>query len=228
MKYRLLKIALGITFFTALIVPQEVFSQTKPMRVGVKGGWNYAFNNIEAANGEVQGRSGFVGGGVFEYWISDFFAVNANLLYSMKGNEWEVKEGYWIFVEKKTVTWALDYLSIPLSAKFAFGGQVKFYLLIGPEFSFLLSGEEITKDDESEETVDFKDVMNSFEFAGNFGFGLDVAVDPVVLFIEVRGSISITDTFKENPPGTVQLMEEGTIRNIVSTLSAGVLYQLGD
>lgn len=228
MKTLTCKLVFANILIVLLILPFKIYSQEKPMRIGAKGGWNYAFNNLEAANGEVQGKHGFVGGGVFEYWFSDLFAINSNVLYNMKGNEWKVKEGFLFFVETSTVTWALNYLSIPVSAKFAFGDQVKFYLLIGPEFSFLLSGEEITKGEDSEEMVELKDVMNSFEIAGNFGFGLDIKVDPVVLFFEVRGSLSLGETFKEDPPGTVQLLEEGAIKNIVPSLSAGVLYPLGN
>jgi hypothetical protein len=227
MKYRLLKIALGITFFTALIVPQEVFSQTKPIRVGLRGGWNYSFTNVEVAGLNVQGRSGINAGGVFEYWVSELFAVHADVLYNMKGNNWEAD----LFgLATITYDWKFDYLSIPVLAKFAFGDKVKFYLIVGPEFSFLLSAKELIEvkgmgEQESEER-DFKDYMNSFEFAGNFGFGVDFQIDPVVLFIDIRGSLGLTDIFKEIPPDVE--IEEGSVIHLVPSASIGVLYQLGD
>jgi len=226
MKSQFIKLVLVLIPIFTLLVPLETYSQEKPMWYGVKGGWNFAFNNIDAANANVQGKSGFVGGGVFEYRVSDLFAINTNLLYNMKGNEWEGTTSYLWFQETETVTWSFNYLSIPIAAKFAFGGQTKFYLLIGPEFSFLLSAEEVTKGEDDEETIDFKEeeIASSFELAGNFGFGVDIYIKPVILFFEVRGSLSFTDVLQDKPNGTIQFIEEGTVRNLVPSLSVGILF----
>jgi len=209
-----------------LILPQEIYSQTKPIRLGVKGGWNYSFTNVEVAGLNVKGRQGLNLGGVFEYWISDLFAIHSDVLYNMKGNKWERDLGLGMI----NYEWGFDYLSIPVLAKFAFGDKVKFYLVVGPEFSFLLSGKETTEVEalgqgDSEER-DLKEYMNSFEFAGNFGFGVDINVEPVVLFIDIRGSLGFTDIFKETPPD-VQI-EEGSVVHLVPSASVGVLYPLGN
>ena len=209
-----------------LILPQEIYSQTKPIRLGVKGGWNYSFTNVEVAGLNVKGRQGLNLGGVFEYWISDLFAIHSDVLYNMKGNKWERDLGLGMI----NYEWGFDYLSIPVLAKFAFGDKVKFYLVVGPEFSFLLSGKETTEVEalgqgDSEER-DLKEYMNSFEFAGNFGFGVDINVEPVVLFIDIRGSLGFTDIFKETPPD-VQI-EEGSVIHLVPSASVGVLYPLGN
>ena len=230
MKSQLLKFVPVLILIIALLVPQEVFSQTKPIRVGLRGGWNYAFTNVEVAYGQVKGRQGLNIGGVFEYWISDMFAIHTNVLYNMKGNKWEEEIGYGYGTNE--YKWEFNYLSIPLLAKFAFGSQVKFYVVIGPEFSFLLSGKEVKEGEGWElynETTgerDLKDYMNSFEFAGVLRLGVDIQVDPVVIFIDVGGSVGLTDIFKETPPGLI--MEEGSVINLVPSASVGVLYQLGD
>lgn len=209
-----------------LILPQEIYSQTKPIRLGVKGGWNYSFTNVEVAGLNVKGRQGLNLGGVFEYWISDLFAIHSDVLYNMKGNKWERDLG----IGMLKYEWGFDYLSIPILAKFAFGNQVKFYLVVGPEFSFLLSGKEIAEGEALGEQVseerDLKEYMNSFEFSGVFGFGVDINVEPIVLFIDIRGSLGFTDIFKETPPD-VQV-EEGSIVHLVPSASVGVLYPLGD
>ena len=72
-----------------LILPEGIYSQAKPIRFGVRGGWNYSLANVEIFGLNMQGRQGLNAGGVFEYWISDLFAVHANVLYNMKGNKWE-------------------------------------------------------------------------------------------------------------------------------------------
>jgi len=220
MKSQLLKLVPVLVIIIALLVPQEIYPQTKPMRFGARIGWNYSFTNVEVGGLNVTGRQGINAGGVFEYWVSDLFAIHANALYNMKGNKWERD----LTVGTAEYTWAFDYLSIPILAKFAFGNQVKLYLVVGPEFSFLLSSNEIKEGEGWTSTGErnLKEYMNSFELAGNFGFGIDIQVDPVVLFIDVRGSLGFSDIFKETPPGVA--MEEGTVRHIVPSLSVGVLY----
>ena len=145
----------------------------------------------------------------------------------MKGNKWE---GDLFGFGTMKYEWGFDYLSIPVLAKFAFGDKVKFYLVVGPEFSFLLSGKEIAEAEvlgqQANEERDLKEYMSSFEFAGNFGFGVDINVDPVVIFIDIRGSLGFTDIFKEIPPD-VQV-EEGSIVHLVPSASVGVLYPLGN
>lgn len=221
MKSQLLKLVPVLVLIIALLVPQEIYSQAKPMRFGARIGWNYSFTNVEVGGVNVTGRSGINAGGVFEYWVSDLFAIHTNVLYNMKGNKWERD----LSVGTAEYTWAFDYLSIPILAKFAFGSQAKFYLVVGPEFSFLLSANEV-KEGEGWPTGtgerDFKEYMNSFEFAGIFGFGVDIQVDPVVLFIDVRGSLGFSDIYKETPPGVY--MEEGSVVNLVPSISIGVLY----
>jgi hypothetical protein len=226
MKSLLHNLFLVSIFAVLLILPHEIYSQTKPIRLGVKGGWNYSFTNVEVAGLNVKGRQGLNLGGVFEYWISDLFAIHSDVLYNMKGNKWERDLG----IGMLKYEWGFDYLSIPILAKFAFGNQVKFYLVVGPEFSFLLSGKEIGEGEALGEQVseerDLKEYMSSFEFAGNFGFGVDINVDPVIIFIDIRGSLGFTDIFKETPPD-VQI-EEGSVVHLVPSASVGVLYPLGD
>jgi len=220
MKTQILKLSFVLMLTIPLLIPQDVYSQIKPMRFGARIGWNYSFTNVEIGGLNVAGRNGINAGGVFEYWVSDLFAIHTDVLYNMKGNKWDRE----LLVGTAEYTWAFDYLSIPVLAKFAFGGQVKFYLVVGPEFSFLLSGNEVKEGEGWPATGerDLKEYMNSFEFAGDFGFGVDFNIEPVVLFIEIRGSLGITDVFKETPSGI--LMEEGTVMQLVPSLSIGILY----
>ena len=226
MKSLMQKLLVVCILTALLIIPQEIYSQTKPIRLGIRGGWNYSFTNVEIAGLNVKGRQGLNAGGVFEYWVSDLFAIHANVLYNMKGNKWERDLG----LASIKYEWGLDYLSIPVLAKFAFGDKVKFYLVVGPEFSFLLSGKatmeaEVLGEQETEET-DLKEYVNSFEFAGDFGFGVDINVEPVVIFIDIRGSLGFSDILKETPPD-VQI-EEGSVVHLVPSASAGVLFPLGN
>ena len=120
MKSLMQKIFVVSILLLLLILPQEIYSQTKPIRLGIRGGWNYSFTNVEIAGLNVKGRQGLNAGGVFEYWVSDLFAIHANVLYNMKGNKWERDLG----LASIKYEWGLDYLSIPVLAKFAFGDKV--------------------------------------------------------------------------------------------------------
>jgi hypothetical protein len=226
MKTLSIKFFLTLFLFLLLFPAAEILSQVKPIRFGVKGGWNYSFTNVEVGGLQVQGRHGINAGGVFEFWVSELFAIHSNVLYNMKGNKWE--KDIIFSSETAEYTWAFDYLSIPVLAKFAFGENVKFYLVVGPEFSFLLSGNEVKEGEgwqfygETTGENDISEYMNSFEFAADLGFGLDISIEPIVLFIDVRGSLGFSNILKETPPGII--IEEGTVRNLVPSISVGVLF----
>lgn len=197
-------------------------AQDKPVRFGVRIGFSGALTNVEISGMDRKPHFGFVAGGVFEYWTSNRFAIHTNLIYSMKGAEYSLDLG----IASADITWKFDYLSIPILAKIAFGERTKFYLLVGPEFSFLLSAKQKTEAEglglQASDEVDLKDYMSSFEVALSSGMGVDIPMGNMVFFIESRGSIGLTDIFKEMPPDTFG--EDEAVKNLVGSLSVGLAF----
>lgn len=199
------------------------FAQDKASRFGVRLGGNVGLNNVQFVGMNREVRFGLVAGGIFEYWLSPRFAIHTNALYNMKGAQWGVSVPG---IASADAIWKFDYLSIPTLGKIAFGERTKLYLLIGPEFGFLLSGKQVVEATglgmQADEEIDLKDYMNSFEVAVASGLGVEIPMGNAVFFIESRGSLSLTDIFKEIHPDIT--IEDKAVRNVVSSLSIGVAF----
>lgn len=70
-------------------------------------------------------------GGQAEYFFSDSWGIKARLIYDKKG--WS--NGFLYFedtFESTTTDYSLDYLSVPVTANWHFGGNRQWYLNFGP------------------------------------------------------------------------------------------------
>ena len=138
---------------------------------GAKAGVNFATIGGDDTDG-VDGRTSFHIGGVAEIKISEKFSVQPELLYSGQG----AKDTYEDEFEKEEATLRLDYLNVPVMAKFYVADG--FSLEAGPQVGFLLKSEaeyeyvdkEFPEFNESE-TVDSKDFTSAIDFGINFGVG---------------------------------------------------------
>ena len=97
---------------------------------GIKGGLNLSSANGDWAQG-AESRSGMVAGGYLTLTLLPSFAIQPEILYSQKG--------YKLSGEIDSVPWVgkyrINYLEIPMLAKFSFGILVKPYVLVGPYFA---------------------------------------------------------------------------------------------
>ncbi|HEX5742550.1 MAG TPA: porin family protein [Flavobacteriaceae bacterium] len=126
---------------------------------GLKGGLNLA-TIVGDETSDVDSRTSFYLGGFAEIKMSDKFAFQPEFLYSSQGAKGKD--------EGTDMTLKLDYLTIPLMAKY-YVGQ-KFSLDFGPQLAFLLKADAETMG----VTVDFKDFMKSFDFGVNLGLGYEL------------------------------------------------------
>lgn len=116
MKKRLL-----ITFLLLFVVVTGGFAQGK-VEFGLKGGYNNA--SVTKASGT---RNRVHLGGVARINISDKFAIQPELLYSLQGGE--IAE----------VDFSANYLSLPILSSYNLVDNL--YVEIGPEFSYLTYAE---------------------------------------------------------------------------------------
>ncbi len=86
-------------------------------------------------------KLGFVGGGYITYYISDIFALQPEILFSMKGMSWESKTTINGIPATCENEWSLDYLDIPVLVKFTIPTEssVKPNFFVGPVFSIKLN-----------------------------------------------------------------------------------------
>ena len=161
------------SMLTSSIVAQE-FSY------GFKGGLNLAsLSNLDTeffdeGSADSKPRISFHLGAVGEYKFSDKFSGQAELLYSGVGGKYEYSESGENYSYKDEGTYKLDYLSVPILAKYYVNESLS--LEGGLQLSFLLSAKE---DYESKEVFDGETDTYSYtedisEYLEGTDFGLAV------------------------------------------------------
>jgi len=170
------------------------FSQAQEIKYGAKVGLNVA-----TLNGDVEDVKSLIGahlGGFVEIKITDKFAFQPELLYSMQGAKSEYSEsepGYSYSSEEK---YKLGYLNLPLMAKYF--ATEKLFIEAGPQIGFLMSAKNDYKETETfmgdTETfsgdIDIKDNLKSIDFGLNFGLGYEFTQN---VFASARYNVGLSD-----------------------------------
>lgn len=125
-------IALAMTFFAGHVLAQEA---TGLVNYGAKVGLNLANasgSDATIAQADKKFRLGVNAGFFATYAFTDMFAIQPELLYSMKGAKYEAKVGDTKLTEK------VDYIDIPILLKVSpkMAGNIKPSLLVGPFVGF--------------------------------------------------------------------------------------------
>jgi hypothetical protein len=233
------KLYLLLAMCIGLGLTQDLYSQEKPVRVGVVGGMNLSSLNMYVLydyqgygiKTEREMRPGIRIGGVFEFWPSEIFALHINALYQTKGVNYKPKSSDYagLPIPFKEMKWDLAYMSVPVLGKVAFGDKVKFYLDFGPEFSFLLSAKVMqtttVSGQDREIESDIKDNISSFELSGNFGFGVEFPISNLTAFVGTRGYLSLTDVFQNRMFSGIAEAQPGKNAMLFGgSLSIGIVY----
>jgi hypothetical protein len=161
-----------------------LFGVMNAQKFGLKAGLNIA----SISNSGVSSKTGFYGGVFVNAPISSQFSIQPELVYSQKGAKGAV---YGV-----TVSENLDYLSVPVM--FQYNATPELYLEAGPEFSFLMSG----KGNALGQSVNLKDMMNSFDFG--LGIGIGYYLKLVNLGFTARYVAGFMDTVKDNSGGNAE------------------------
>ena len=141
------------------------------VKFGAKAGLNLASISGDDT-GDLDGRTSFHVGGVVEIVISEKFSVQPELLYSAQGAKSTFEDSF----EKEETTIKLDYINIPIMAKYYV--TEGFSVEAGPQIGFLISSEaeyDYTDKEDPEfnesGTEDLKDEIKSTDFGLNLGLG---------------------------------------------------------
>ena len=175
-------IFIGLLFFSISAV------QAQDMGFGIKGGVNFASLNGDDADGW-DGRTGFHLGLLAEFGLSESFAIQPEILYSAQGAEMD------------DVTFKLDYLTIPVMAKYF--ATDAFSIEAGPYIGFNTTSEW----DLDGDTVDLKDETESTDFGVGLGLGYEL---PMGVFFQARYAMGLSD-----------IGSDADIKNSVFQLSVG-------
>lgn len=159
------------TLFLFALIPKAQQAQ-----FGLKAGINSSGLNVEGAQ-DLDSKIGFHGGGLAHIHVSDHFAVQPELVFSMQGGE------------SGDTKLKLNYLNLPVLAQYMFDGG--FRLQTGPQLGFLLSAKYEVGDLE----VEVDEAYKSLDFSWSFGAGY---LFPQGLGIDARYNLGISDIVEDN------------------------------
>lgn len=174
---------LTVLVFTLAAVPAHAQDES-PLRFGMKLGMNISDfrgdDGIEGGAELIDWKAGFCGGVFMSYAVNDWFTVEPELLYSMKG----MKLGLWGF----TATWSLDYIEVPVLALFRlpFWNKVKPFAYAGPAIGFNVRSNVSAAYEDEEESVDLEEFTNTTDFSLVFGAGIYIPIAGREIILDVR------------------------------------------
>jgi len=165
---------------------------------GLKAGLNMA--NLGGDDVEdAKMKMGFAAGGFVTYSINEMFAVQPEVLYTMKGAKWEED----ILGETLELTANYTYLEIPVLAKFTIPtqGNISPNLFVGPALGILMSAKEKVEWAGESDEEDVKDAMKSTDFGLVFGAGVSIGMPHSAITIDGRytmglGTIAEEETYE--------------------------------
>ncbi len=180
------KMALALAIITGSAINAQEADNTmdKTASFGVKGGVNFSTISGDDFDSP-DSRTSFHVGVLAEFPMTDMFSLQTEVLYSGQGFEFDVPgiDG------GEHVEYQLDYLAIPVLAKFYL--TKGFSVEAGPQFSFVVNEELDTNptDDPGDTNLD-----NAESFAMGIAGGLTFQTD-MGLFASGRYVYGLTDVF---------------------------------
>ncbi len=150
---------------------------------GVKAGGNAgSFRNADFDSGR---RTGLTAGGFMDYPLTSALDLRVEALYTMKG------------VTTGSTTVALDYVEVPILAKFVFASEaVTPFLYSGPSAGLNVSAKAKSPSGD----FDYGDLVHGVEASWVFGGGLEFVAGERAIQLDVRYTMGLTSVFDFNDP----------------------------
>lgn len=180
------------------------FAQKDAAFLGAKLGMNIA----NCTNSDGDPRIGLNIGVMGQYFVTNQFAIEGDLLYSQQGLKGSGELGD----VDANVTLKLDYLNIPILAKF-YPLTQGFNVYAGPQFGFAVNKKAKAEINGTSVETKMEDI-NTFDFGFALGVGYDFDFG---LLVDVRYTPSVSKILKD-----VDSDENG--RNSVFTIGVGYKF----
>jgi hypothetical protein len=180
---------------TALGVSPALAQKESPLRFGVKLGMNisdFRGNDVGWKADLIDWKVGFCGGAFMSYAVNDWFTLEPELLYSMKG----MKLGFLTF---NGLTFSLDYIEIPVlaMAKIPVKPNFKPFVYAGPVVGFNVRSKISSNILDTDIDIDLSDYVSGTEFSLALGGGLNVFVGGQEFVLDFRYEPGLTGVFKD-------------------------------
>jgi hypothetical protein len=168
-----------IFFIATISLFTTFFAAAQSVHFGIKVGAN--FSSIDHDNDtEYDTKTGFHAGGLAHIHISDHFAVQPEVVFSLQGGENDM------------LVRQLNYINVPVLAQFMFGNG--FRVQTGPQVGFMVSAQ----DKYDNVKVDRGDFMNTVEFGWTAGAGY--LIPNCGLGFDARYNFGISNVYEQDSP----------------------------
>lgn len=197
-------------FFLAVLiavlgVSPALAQEESPMSFGLKLGVNISdirgMEGMTWAADLIDWKTGFVGGVFMSYKFNNWFALQPELLYSMKG----MKFG---FLSESILTVSLDYIEIPIlaMADIPLEGTLRPFFYAGPVVGFNVRSNVAVSFDEFDAEDDMDEFVSGTEFSLVLGLGLNIGIAGRDVILDFRYEPGLTNIFTSDVTDEVENM----------------------
>lgn len=194
---KLLSVSLILFIFTALSAPAA--DAQSPVSFGIKGGLNFANIDGSANFSAFDRRNAVEVGAVAEFSFPMLpVGLETGIYYSQKGTSISVaSDQVPVGGLSGDLTYRLDYVKVPVLAKFWFGspGLIEPHILLGPYGSYNINA-EITGSPDG--TLDISDEVNDYDYGIIGGVGVDFNFGLSRFSLQGRYSYGLSELFEES------------------------------
>jgi len=202
------------SFFSLMLI-LNIQSQAQSS-IGPTAGLSIAkLYNLENADGITSSyKVGLSIGVAFETVINAQFSFQPELRFTQMGD----LEKFDMLADVST---NLNYISLPLFAKYKFGSnQTKFFILAGPRIGYGI-GDITGKSDEDSESMSYEDAqIKRFDFGLEFGVGVSFQLGTGSIFIDARYYLGLQKLATEQ--------RGDNAKNTAIGINVGYLFALGN
>ena len=185
---RLMIVSLAVLFVAAL-VPQNLAAG-----VGIKGGFNFSNITVKPADPEMPDFQNLRGltGGLFFSLSMGFVGIQPEILYSRRGMMYELDAD-------NKIEYLADYIEglVLLKLSVLPAGPVRPVIFAGPSFGYLLKAKGRLTTPEGTEEEDMTEMYEKTEWAAVFGAGLDFKLAGLLLTVDGRYHMGLTNVSKD-------------------------------
>ena len=192
----------GMAFVIAMLMLMSCTVSANGISYGLKAGL-YTANTTEIPAGwsNTSFRNGFAGGVYLDYATSDWFSLQPEVLYVMKGFDGIAARGG----SATNFRGTFNYIEIPVLAKYTVQtkSRAQPYFFFGPSIGINLSANvDIEQTDPRTHqtatgSMDFSDVMRKTELCLAFGAGCAVEAGPGAITLDGRFDLGLSKTFTD-------------------------------
>lgn len=187
-------VSLAVLLCSLGTAPALAQDDESPLRFGVKLGMNisdFRGNDIEGLGELLDWKAGLCAGVFVSYAVNDWFALQPELLYSMKGQK--------IGILSESITFSLDYIEVPVLAMFTLPLESSLapFAYAGPVIGFNVRSEFSASLFGEDDALDLSEYTNTFEFSLALGAGINFDIAGKALTFEFRYVPGLTNVYSD-------------------------------